>query len=233
MIKTDEIDDLFANDNDITLDEEQKKILAELKSSQGDTSQSNNFQSAPPLMIEDDDVVIKTSENPNKRKSNKNEQRLLEIIKKNKSKGMDDIDKLEEEIMAVEDEHVYDKPLPDANVNSTENGKNSNQDWNDVDSEDVMNVHDSFVKDEDLSNDPNIPSNVPKLDSDAAFNNLNSAYYSNNPQLSKNGNNHSISQNIIRKNYASIDKHKRETLEHKNSDSLFMVSIHSIFMSNQ
>lgn len=221
MIRTNEIDGLF-NNEDLSLDEDQKKMLENLKSSHNDlsmhskkeemnmTNKAKQYEkpNIKPISTEDD-FIIRKSENPNRKRS-KNEERLLEIIKI-KSKGMDDIDKLEQQMLAEEmenEESEFLKPLPQLGDHSVERVKR-HQKWDDVDSDELMNAQDSFIKDNDLSNDSRIPSNLPPFDPDVGFVNLSNAYYSNHQGLSKNGNPHSISQNIISKTYASIDKHKK------------------------
>jgi hypothetical protein len=234
LIKTDEIDDLFAND-EMSLDDQQKQILKDLKSSEGSESQPQEQTVAVPDKIEfakpdqvelgepdsdpvplqvfdDDEPVTKKSENPNRRKpNNKYDERLQEIINKNKSKVKDDLDEVEEQMLAIQNESSdlgFVKPLSERNDYSAEKSP-KHDDFNDVDSEDLMNAMDSYEKDIDLSNDSKIPSMLPQLDPDLDFEKIDSAYFSNNQGLSKNGNGHSISQNIISKKYASIDKAKR------------------------
>jgi len=57
--------------------------------------------------------VVRKSENPNKRKRSKNDQRIQEIIRKEKSKGRDDLDKIEEQILNDDiDDIKFENPLP-------------------------------------------------------------------------------------------------------------------------
>lgn len=220
----------------MSLDEQQKKILEDLKSSKESVPvqvDSNSptpkipdrvqeqtpelkIEAKPvpqPPLIDFDEPVMKQSENPNRRKNNKYDERVREIINKDKSKGKDDLDEVEKQMLAVQDDSDdinFEKPLTSPENEYKSNSAKKKYEFNDVDSDDLMNVHDSYERDNDLSNDSKIPSNViPPLDPDmelANFENSNSAYYSNNQGLLKNnGNGHSISQNIIYKNYASID----------------------------
>ena len=198
VIKTDEYEDLF-NQEEITLDDKQKKILEDLKSSEGDPDLSKDKtknKSNPeginisPIPPSSEEPVMKRSENPNRGHNNKFEQRMQEIIQKDKSKGNNELDKLEEELFATPDEQenesLYLKPLPQFNDHSAERAA-KHQDWEDVDPEKLMNAMESFEKDNDLSDDSKIPSNLQPLDSEIDFDNINNAYFSNNQSYTKKG----------------------------------------------
>lgn len=95
--------------------------------------------------------VTKNSEKPTKI-----DQNIPKIIEKAKAKRDEDVDKLEEELLAVAmDEENYHSLLSEINESKD---RIRNQKWNDVNSEDLQNVHESFTEDLDLSKDPNIPS---------------------------------------------------------------------------
>lgn len=146
------------NEDDLQFDENQLKILEDLKSANEDTPASrtnktienNSSHNISKVLLEqlldidkssqksdqiekiqqnkenarylpnydgDEPDVVRKSENPNK-KRNKNEKRLLEIIKNNKSKGNDDLDKIEEQMFAIElnEEKDFEKPLSPLNA---------------------------------------------------------------------------------------------------------------------
>lgn len=91
--------------------------------------------------------VVKKSDKPMKAQ----EEIINRIIHKNKGKEDKDINKLEEELLK---DHSHNK------------SSKKEQQWKDVQMEDIMQAHESFTIDPDLSNDSKIPSNCPPLDSD-------------------------------------------------------------------
>lgn len=119
----------------------------------------------PQVPYDDDQGLVKSEKPRNKR--SKNDEIIKEIIEKEKRNG-DDIAMLEEELLAVEmdhDEEHFEPLLPQINEDSR--GADGNHQWGDVDSDQLLNVYDSFSEDPDLNDDPNIPSFCPPLDFDA------------------------------------------------------------------
>lgn len=101
-----------------------------------------------------------------KKKSKKNEEIMQEIIERDKSKGAhDDVAKLEEALLAIpmdQDEEKFESMLPELNNVSKEQSKEHH--WADVDSQELLNVYDSFIEDPNLEKDPNIPASCPPFD---------------------------------------------------------------------
>lgn len=118
---------------------------------------NSNATKNPELIIPTNETeIIKKSEMPNKGQ----EKLIQKIIQQ--TQGFDkDMNNLEKQLLGEK----------------VEEGK---QEWNDVDSNDVMDAEISFSVDPNLSNDPDLPGNCPKLDSNlntktevSDYNNLN------------------------------------------------------------
>lgn len=137
-------------------------------------------EKASPKMLfspeEDNFEVVKKSERPTK----KQDEIIRKIIARDKDKSDDDVAKLEEELLAVrpDEDEKFESLLSEINDHSKDHGKRFN--WNDVNSEDLLNVHDSFTVDPDLSKELNIPSDCPPLDPDIALDSSHNAYNSRN-----------------------------------------------------
>lgn len=140
--------------------------------------QIESEKASPNILLspEDNFEVVKKSERPTK----KQDEIIQKIIARDKAKPDDDVAKLEEELLAVrpDEDEKFESLLSEINDQSKDHGKRFN--WNDVNSEDLLNAHDSFTEDPDLSKDLNIPSTCPPLDPDIALDSSHNAYNSRN-----------------------------------------------------
>ena len=86
------------------------------------------------------------------------DKRIQEILKRNSFKNDNEVTKLETELLGVQmDNDEFETLLPQ--FGKEEKAHHNNGHWNDVNSEDLMNVYDSFIEDPELKNDPNLPLN--------------------------------------------------------------------------
>jgi hypothetical protein len=133
--------------------------------------------------------AIKKSDKPIKAQ----EETIQKIIEKNKGKEDPEFVQLEQELMGSEFQPLL-PGLEDSNI------KTKNQQWKDVDTEDLSKAHESFTVDNDLANDPNIPDTCPKLDSELNFKSSVSDYNS------RNFNKNSKAKNSIKKIFQNPTK---------------------------
>lgn len=153
------------------------------------------FPTAP--LIDHEDEVVKKSDKP----MNKKDKNIQNIIEKTKWNN-DDVAELEKQMLAVQmdsEEEAFHALLPPLNENS--NYSTKNHQWNDVISEDLLNVHDSFVEDPEILNDPNIPISWPPLDPNLDLSTPSNAYNSRNFS-----NKYQPNSNSIRETYGSYTK---------------------------
>lgn len=164
----------------------------------GKTSSKKNsngmFPTAP--LVDHEGEVIKKSDKP----MGKQDKNIQNIIEKTKWKD-DDVAELERQMLAVQmdQEESFQQMLPPLNDHS--NYSTKNHQWNDVISEDLLNVHDSFIEDPEILNDPNIPSTWPPLDPALDLGTPSNAYNSRNFSAKYQPN-----SNSIRKTYGSYAK---------------------------
>lgn len=110
--------------------------------------------------------VFLKSEKPRNKRS-KNEEIIQAIIEKDKRKG-DDIAVLEAEMLAVEtdpEDEEFQPLLPD--LSGIDKDHANNVDWNDVDSDQLLEAEEELMDDHDLIGDINISKICPPFDSES------------------------------------------------------------------
>lgn len=118
----------------------------------------------PDEVTKADRHVFQKSEKPRNKRS-KNEEIIQAIIEKDRQKG-DDIAILEAEMLAAGSDHDEDfQPLlPD--LSGLDKGLASNNDWKDVDSDQILGAEEDSLDGHDLIGDPNISAIGPPFDSE-------------------------------------------------------------------
>lgn len=162
------------------------------------TSKEQNIQALFPTapLVKHDGEVIKKSDKP----MSKQDKNIQNIIERTKWKD-DDVAELEKQMLAVQmdqDEESFQQLLPPLNDNS--NYSTKNHQWNDVLSDDLQHIADSFVGGSEMVNDPNFPTIRPTRDPTLDLNTPNNAYNSRNFSSKYQPNTNSIKKNY--ENYA-------------------------------
>ena len=104
------------------------------------------------------------------------DKRIQQLIERENWKGDNEVTQLGLELFDIPmDNDEFEPMLPELFKESVSKPKpelktkTDNSNWNDVNSEDLMNVYDSFTEDPELRNDPNLPVLGPPLDSGEQF----------------------------------------------------------------
>jgi len=103
-----------------------------------------------------------TPKNPKRMKDQ--DKRIQQLIERENCKGDNEVTKLGLELFDIPMDNDEFEPMlpelgkePESMPEPKPKSQTDKSQWNDVNSEDLMNVYDSFTEDPELKNDPNLP----------------------------------------------------------------------------